>query len=67
MRGYYRAGSLPGLLRRESVDLALLLSIWPESYGITLDECRAAGVPVVAFDHGAMGERLRWEGGPPGR
>ena len=63
IRGYYRAGSLPGLLRREGVDLALLLSIWPESYGITLDECRVAGVPVVAFDHGAMGERLRREGG----
>jgi glycosyltransferase involved in cell wall biosynthesis len=63
IRGYYRSGSLPALLRRESVDLALLLSIWPESYGITLDECRAAGVPVVAFDHGAMGDRLRREGG----
>jgi len=63
VRGYYRSGSLPVLLRRESVDLALLLSIWPEAYGITLDECRAAGVPVVAFDHGAMGERVRYEGG----
>jgi len=63
VRGYYRAGSLPRLLRRAGVDLALLLSIWPEAYGITLDECRAAGVPVVAFDHGAMGERLRRDGG----
>ncbi len=63
VRGYYRAGSLPRLLRREGVDLALLLSIWPESYGITLDECQAAGVPVVAFDHGAIGERLRRDGG----
>jgi glycosyltransferase involved in cell wall biosynthesis len=63
VRGYYRAGSLPALLRRQQVDLALLLSIWPETYGITLDECRAAGVPVVAFDHGAMGERVAREGG----
>jgi glycosyltransferase involved in cell wall biosynthesis len=63
VRGYYRAGSLPTLLRREQVDLALLLSVWPESYGITLDECQAAGVPVVAFDHGAIGERLRSGGG----
>jgi glycosyltransferase involved in cell wall biosynthesis len=62
VRGYYRAGSLPGLLRDEGVDLALLLSIWPEAYGITLDECRAAGVPVVAFDHGAMGQRLSGQG-----
>jgi glycosyltransferase involved in cell wall biosynthesis len=63
VRGYYGAGSLPGLLRRERVDLALLLSIWPESYGITLDECRAAGVPVVAFDHGAIAERMARDGG----
>jgi glycosyltransferase involved in cell wall biosynthesis len=62
VRGYYRAGSLPSLLRQEGVDLALLLSIWPESYGITLEECHAAGVPVVAFDLGAMGERVRREG-----
>lgn|GEM_PF-489765 len=58
VRGYYRAGSLPALLRRDGVDLALLLSIVPESYGLTLDECAAAAVPVVAFDHGAVAERI---------
>lgn len=64
VRGYYRSGSLPELLRRDGVDLALLLSIWPETYALTLDECRLAGVPVLAFDHGAPGERLRaWKAG----
>jgi glycosyltransferase involved in cell wall biosynthesis len=58
VRGYYRAGSLPALLQRDGVDLALLLSVVPESYGLTLDECAAAGVPVVAFDHGALAERI---------
>jgi glycosyltransferase involved in cell wall biosynthesis len=58
VRGYYRAGSLPRLLRRDRVDLALLLSVVPESYGLTLDECAAAGVPVVAFDLGAPAERI---------
>jgi glycosyltransferase involved in cell wall biosynthesis len=58
VRGYYRSGILPGLLRRDGVDLALLLSIVPESYSLVLDECAAAGVPVVAFDLGAVGERL---------
>lgn len=58
VRGYYRSGSLPGLLRRDRVDLALLLSIVPESYGLALGECLAAGVPVVAFDLGALGERI---------
>lgn len=59
VRGYYRAGELPRLLRGQRVDLALLLSIWPESYALTLDECWLAGVPVLAFDCGAIAERLR--------
>lgn len=58
VRGYYRGGTLPRLLRRDRVDLALLLSIVPESYSLVLDECMAAGVPVVAFDLGAVAERL---------
>ncbi len=58
VRGYYRAGSLPALLRRDGVDLALLLSVVPESYGLALDECAAAGVPAVAFDLGAPAERI---------
>jgi glycosyltransferase involved in cell wall biosynthesis len=63
VRGYYRSGSLPYLLRRDRVDLALLPSIVPESFSLVLSECRAAGVPVLAFDLGASGERLRSEGG----
>jgi len=58
VRGYYRAGTLPALLRRDGVDLALLLSVVPESYGLALDECAAAAVPVIAFDHGALAERI---------
>lgn len=63
VRGYYRPGALPGLLRRRRCELALLLSIVPESYGLALDECRRAGVPVLAFDHGAVADRLRSSGG----
>ena len=63
IRGYYRAGTLPRLLRKHRVDLALLLSIVPESYGLTLSECWEAGVPVIAFDHGAIAERVRARGG----
>lgn len=64
VRGYYRASGLPARLRRDRIDLALVPSIYPEPYGLTLDECLAAGVPVVAFDFGAPAERLRrWGGG----
>ena len=63
VRGYYRSGSLIEHLRHDRVDLALLLSIVPESYSLALSECLAAGVPVAAFDHGAIAERLRRHGG----
>jgi glycosyltransferase involved in cell wall biosynthesis len=63
VRGYYRAGELPRLLRDHRVDLALLLSIVPESYSLTLDECRLAGVPVLTFDRGATAERVRSSSG----
>jgi glycosyltransferase involved in cell wall biosynthesis len=63
VNGYYRAGSLVDRLRRSRVDLALLLSIVPESYSLALSECLAAGVPVIAFDHGAIAERVRRHGG----
>ncbi len=59
VHGYYSAGSLPRLLAAAQVDLALVVSIVPESYSLTFDECLLAGVPVVAFDHGAVGERVR--------
>ncbi len=61
--GHYRAGSLARRLRDEDIDVALLLSIWPETYSLTLSECRAAGVPVLAFGHGAIAERIAAEGG----
>jgi glycosyltransferase involved in cell wall biosynthesis len=63
VRGYYRAGTLPLLLRERAVDVALLLSLVPESHGLTLDECWRAGVPVIAFDHGAVAGRVRRHGG----
>lgn len=61
--GHYRAGGLARLLRRERADLALLLSIWPETFAMTLSECRAAGVPVIAFSLGAIAERVEADGG----
>ncbi len=58
VRGYYRSGALPALLRRDAVDLALLPSIVPESHSLVLSECVVAGVPVAAFALGALAERI---------
>jgi glycosyltransferase involved in cell wall biosynthesis len=59
IRGYYCHGRLANLLARDGIAVAILASIWPEAYALVVDECLAAGVPVVAFDHGAVGERLQ--------
>ncbi|MBK5260155.1 MAG: glycosyltransferase [Thermoanaerobaculia bacterium] len=63
VHGYYRDGTLPSLLARHDIGLALLPSIVPESYSLTLSECWRAGVPAVTFDHGAHAERIARDGG----
>lgn len=40
-----------------------IFSIWPETYCHTLTESWASGVPVIALDQGAVGERIRKYGG----
>ncbi len=62
VHGYYRAGALPSLLHKHAIGLALLPSIVPESYSLTLSECWLAGVPAVAFNHGAQAERIARNG-----
>jgi glycosyltransferase involved in cell wall biosynthesis/spore maturation protein CgeB len=50
----------PGSLRVElaDADVALLLSIWPETYLITLSEVWKAGVVPIVTDIGAPGARV---------
>ena len=75
VQGYYRQGSLASLLARDKIAVAVFPSIWPDPYGLVVDECLAVGIPVVAFDYGAVADRLNfWEvgrvvrrqHGPPG-
>jgi GT2 family glycosyltransferase/glycosyltransferase involved in cell wall biosynthesis len=40
-----------------------IFSVWPETYCHVLTEAWAAGIPVVATDIGALGERVRARGG----
>lgn len=64
IRGYYRQGRLPELLVQDRIAAAVLPSIWPETYALVVDECLSVGVPVIAFDHGAVADRLRaWGAG----
>lgn len=54
IKGAYRPENLNGILKRERIDLILLLSIWPETYSYTLSEAIVNGIPVVASDIGAI-------------
>lgn len=38
--------------------LGLIASIWPETFSYTLSELWAAGLPVIGFNIGAIGERI---------
>ena len=57
--GRYSEGEASHLLRREKPDIAFLPSVWPETWCYALDEAVAVGLPVAAFDLGAIAERMR--------
>lgn len=56
--GSYSRGQLKTLLHRENVDLGCILSIWPETYAMTVAEATAAGCIPVVTDVGAPPERV---------
>ena len=60
--GRYVDAEVSHLLRREQADLMFLPSVWPETWCYALDHVLAAGLPAVAFDIGAIAERLRAAG-----
>jgi len=58
----YAADGLDAALGGFDPDLALLPSLLPETFGFVLSEMLARGIPVLAADVGAYGERLREAG-----
>jgi glycosyltransferase involved in cell wall biosynthesis len=57
MYGEYERELLPMLL--DGVDLAVVPSVWQESFSIVVREALACGVPVVASRMGALPEAIR--------
>jgi len=58
LREYVR-DQLPAILARIQPDLALLLSIVPETFSYTLQELLELAVPVLATDTGSFSDRIR--------
>lgn len=57
--GSYLPDQLPG--RSAGIDLAIVPSIYEETYCLTIAELQALGIPVIAFAVGAVTERIRDE------
>ncbi len=57
--GRYEADEAVSVIRRQNASLALLPSIWPETWCLGLSEIWRAGLRVAAFDMGAPAERIR--------
>lgn len=57
--GTYTRGELPQLLVKNNIDLVCMFTTWPETYSYTLTESYMAKVPVLTFDIGAVGDRVK--------
>lgn len=57
--GEYIQKDLPKLLIENNIKLICLLSMWPETYSYTLSESLITEIPVIAFDLGAIAERVK--------
>jgi glycosyltransferase involved in cell wall biosynthesis len=60
--GPYQPDEAVALIQSQNAALALLPSIWPETWCLGLTELWAAGLRVAAFDIGAPAERIRQTG-----
>ena len=55
--GRYVESEVFAILRDQHCHIALLPSVWPETYSYTFSVTRAAGLPTIAFSLGALAER----------
>lgn len=60
--GTYQRSELAVQMRSAGVHVALFLSIWPETYLLTLDEVLSLGVPAIVGPLGAPAERIAQSG-----
>ena len=57
--GRYKEGEAAGIISRHKLQLALFPIVWPETYSYTLSISLDCGLYPVAFDLGAIAERIR--------
>lgn len=57
--GSYKREALPNIVVREGINVFLMASIVPETFSYTVSEAMEMGLPIVAFDIGAQGNRIK--------
>jgi glycosyltransferase involved in cell wall biosynthesis len=61
--GEYKREEFASKVEQINPDITAIFSIWPETYCHTLTESWANGLPVIAVDLGAVGDRISRRGG----
>ena len=61
--GEYKREEFASKVKKINPDITAIFSIWPETYCHTLTESWANGLPVIAVDLGAVGDRISRRGG----
>jgi glycosyltransferase involved in cell wall biosynthesis len=59
VHGPYEPNHLPALILNNGINIILAPSIVPETFGYTISEAMIMGLPIVAFDIGAQGNRVK--------
>lgn len=59
IHGAYEPNHLPMLIAQNRINVILAASIVPETFGYTISEAIKMGLPIVSFDIGAQGNRLK--------
>lgn len=57
--GPYVPDELPEIIQSQGINVILMPSIVPETFSYTLSEAMQMGLPIVAFDIGAQGSRVK--------
>ncbi|MEK3854447.1 glycosyltransferase [Cytobacillus sp. FSL H8-0458] len=62
--GKYDVGRLSEILAQKQISLAVISSIWPETYSYTTSELMLSGYPIITSKIGAPAERVKkYDGG----
>ncbi|MEE0998386.1 MAG: glycosyltransferase [Treponemataceae bacterium] len=57
--GNYKHDDLPRILEKSAVDLVVFPSVWPETFSYVISELIQMNLPIVCFDLGAQGDKVR--------